>query len=227
MMQTSNQTKKPIRAMLQRAWQIVREDRDTYLVLNILYYGLVILGMAYVAFFDPKLQERLLQSTGIAFTSGPLAAVGEAYVVGDVMRSIALTLGVNLILGSLLQMTLPTLLIPFFGLLVGAFRAILWGLLLSPSHSDLIGPMIPHTLTLVLEGQAYILVMLAAFMHARAWTKPQTYGLDSRWHGYLEGLRRTAWTYLLVVLLLVAAAVYEALDVIFLAPWFASLLGGQ
>jgi len=38
-----------------------------------------------------------------------------------------------------------------------------WGLILSPSHPELAGPMIPHSLTLILEGQAYVVAMLAVW----------------------------------------------------------------
>ncbi len=205
---------------LQRVWSTIREEKEAYIYINILYYGLVVLGMAYVAFFNPGLQETLLKVSGQTFTEGPLAAVGKAYGSGQVLQSILITFVVNLFLGSMIQMTLPSLIIPFSGLLLGVYRAILWGLLLSPSNAKLAGPMIPHSLTLILEGQAYILVMLSIYIHGKAFLRPQIYGIESRLGGYLEGLRRTGWIYVLVSLLLAVAAVYEALEVIYLAPLF-------
>jgi hypothetical protein len=80
--------------------------------------------------------------------------------------------------------------------------------------------MIPHSLTLILEGEAYILAMLAAYVHGKALLFPRTVGAESRLIAYVEGLKRTGWLYILVVVMLAVAAVYEALEVIYLAPLF-------
>ena len=205
---------------LQRVWLVIQEEKEAYIYLNILYYGLVVLGMVYVTFFNPSLQETLMQAAGKAFTEGPLAVVGNAYSGGQVVHSMIITFIVNLFLGSMIEMSLPSLIIPFSGLLMGVYRAILWGLLLSPSNASLAGPMIPHSLTLLIEGQAYILVMLSIYIHGKAFLRPEAYGVEGRLRGYLEGLRRTGWIYLLVAIMLAIAAIYEALEVIYLAPLF-------
>jgi hypothetical protein len=83
----------------------------------------------------------------------------------------------------------------------------LWGLLLSPSNAELAGPMIPHSLVLLLVGQAYIIAMLAAFIHSKAFIRPKSYNILGHWNGYKEGLRRAVW-------------IYEAVEGIYLAPLF-------
>jgi hypothetical protein len=213
---TTPQTSNPLR----RALMVIQAEKGAYIYLNILYYGLVLLGMIYVTFFNPGLQETLMQAAGKAFNEGPLAAVGSAYGGGQVFQAMVVTFIVNLFLGSMVEMSLPSLIIPFSGLLMGVYRAILWGLLLSPANASLSGPMIPHSLTLLIEGQAYILVMLAIYIHGKAFLRPQAYGMQGRLHGYLEGLKRTGWIYLLVTLVLAIAAIYEAFEVIYLAPLF-------
>jgi hypothetical protein len=140
-----------------------------------------------------------------------------------VLSAIVLTFVVNLVLGSVIEMSLPALIIPFSGILMGIFRALMWGLLLAPSGPNLAGPMIPHSLTLIVEGQAYILVMLAAYLHGKAFLQPAVYGLKGHLRGYMSGLKLTGWIYLLVTMLLAVAAVYEALEVIYLAPLFGQL----
>jgi hypothetical protein len=210
----------PVRNPLRRAWTVVRQDWRAYITLNCIYYGLVALGMIYVAFINPELQNNLIKAVGQSFTQGPLASVGSAYSGGKVASAMLLTFVVNLLLGSVIQISLPSLIIPFSGLLMGVVRACLWGLLLSPSNTSLAGPMIPHSLVLLLEGQAYILVMLSVFVQGKAFVRPQAYQIDGHLRGYLEGLRRAGWIYLLVVLTLAGAAIYEALEVIYLAPLF-------
>jgi hypothetical protein len=200
--------------------QIIRRNMRAYLVINAIYYGLVIAGMIYVI-GNPGLQETLLDAVGQSFSSeGPLAAVGEAYGGGTVLNAMLLTFVVNLFLGSFVFITLPSLIVPFSGLLMGVYRASLWGLLLSPSKPELLGPMIPHSLTLLLEGQAYIVAMLGVYVLGKALIRPETVGESSHWRGYLAGLKATGVLYVAVTGLLAVAAVYEALEVIYLAPLF-------
>ena len=201
--------------VIQSALEAIKESPRAYIVLNLVYYGLVVCGMIYVA-FNPSLQQSLIKAVGSAFTEGPLSAVGSAYVGGQVLRAMVLTFVVNLIIGSIAVITLPSLVIPFSGLLIGAFRAVLWGLLLSPTSPELRLVMIPHSLVLILEGQAYILAMLAVYVHGRAFLWPRSVGAATRRQGYELGVKRSVRIYLLVVLLLAVAAVYEALEVIFI-----------
>ena len=201
--------------LIKEAWKLVLEFRRPYIVLNSVYYGLIVVGTVFVAFSRP-LQEALLKQVGEAFTKGPLAAVVGAYIGGHVWRAMILTFVVNLVGGSFASITLPSLVIPFSGLFVGGFRALIWGLLLSPSIPELRRVMVPHSLTLLLEGQAYILAMLAAYVQGRAFVWPGTVGATTHSQGYLEGVKRSGRLYLLVVIFLAVAAVYEALSVIFI-----------
>lgn len=199
--------------LLKSAWGLVQENRRAYIVINIVYYALVAVCMIYVA-FNQELQEQLLKMAGQAFMTGPLAVVGESYVNARVLTAILATFFVNLLIGSFGTITLPSLVIPFGGFLIGIYRAVLWGLLLSPAHLDMRLIMIPHSLTLILEGQAYILTLLAAYIQGRAFLWPKTVGLESRAKGYVEGLKRTGKLYVLVVLTLAIAAIYEVIEVV-------------
>jgi len=199
--------------LLKSAWGLVQENRRAYITLNILYYSLVLIFMVYVAFNRP-LQDELLKSVGASFMTGPLSFVGNAYFNAKVLTAIGATFFVNLFVGSIGTITLPSLVIPFSGVLIGFYRAALWGLILSPAHPDLRLIMIPHSLTLILEGQAYILTMLAAYIQGKAFLWPKSVGLERRGQGYLEGVKRTGKIYLLVLLTLLIAAVYEVIEVI-------------
>lgn len=199
--------------LIRDSWQVVLENRRAYVTINALYYGLVLAGMA-VAFARPEVQQALLRVVGESFSpSGEMASVVTAYQSGDVWSAALLTFGVNLVLGSFLVLTLPSLIVPFFGMVMGAYRAILWGLLLAP-QGVLALPMIPHSLTLVLEGQGYILALLGAYTVGKGLFRPAAYGAPGPWQGYLAGLRRCARLYVLVIVVLAVAAVYEALEVI-------------
>jgi hypothetical protein len=201
---------------IRSAWALVQENRKAYLVINAVYYGLVIIFMIYAAFNQP-LQEMLLKQVGAAFMRGPLSFVGEAYNNARVLPAIASTFLVNLFVGSFVDITLPSLLMPFSGLLIGGVRAVLWGLILSPANPALRLAMIPHSVTLLLEGQGYILALLAAWIQGRAFLQPWTVGAGGLGRGYFEGIKRTATLYILVILVLAAAAVYEVIEVVLIA----------
>jgi len=205
--------------LIRSALAVIAAHKQAYIILNVLYYAVVILGMVYVS-TNPELQNELMEAIGQAFTEGPLASVGAAYGTGQVISASIQTFLVNLLIGSLATITVPSLFLPASGMLMGVYRAILWGLLLSPTDARLAGPMIPHSLTLILEGQAYIIAMLAAWVHARAFFSPKSVGETSHVRGYLQGLKQTGLLYLLITILLAVAAIYEALEVIYLAPLF-------
>ena len=71
---------------------------------------------------------------------------------------------------------------------------------------------------LVLEGQGYVLAMLAAWVQGRAFLSPQSVGAADRGQGYLAGLKRALHLYVLVALVLAVAAVYEAAVAIVIIP---------
>ena len=200
--------------LLRSAWQVVSRYRTAYVAINFGYYGLVLVGMLYVAVIDPAVQERLLGDVGTSLTEGPLATVGGAYLGGNVAAAAALTFVVNFVVGAVVTITLPSLIVPFAGVVLGAYRAVLWGLLLAPTSRELALVMIPHSLTLLLEGQAYVLAIFAACVHGVAFLRPQSVGATSRRQGYVVGLRMAARVYVLVLVVLASAAVYEALEVV-------------
>ncbi|MCJ7723298.1 MAG: hypothetical protein MUP03_04125 [Anaerolineales bacterium] len=205
--------------LVRNSWVMVQDNRRPYLAINLTFYGLVLFFMIYAAFNQP-LQRDLINAVGQSFMTGPLSIVKSAYMNAEVLKAIALTFSVNLFIGALITITLPSLIIPFSGLLMGFIRATLWGLILSPANPDLRLVMIPHTITLLLEGQAYILAMLAAYIQGRAFLEPGTIAIVGRWKGYLEGLRRTVRIYLLVIITLVIAAVYEVIEVVLIMKFF-------
>jgi hypothetical protein len=202
--------------LLKDAWEIVRENRAAYIVINTVYYGLVIIFMI-VAAFNRPLQDMLLKSVGQAFLSGPLSALGSAYINAEMLKAIGMTFVVNLVLGTFLYITIPSAIIPFLGFLLGVFRASLWGLLFSPLHPQIRPVIVPAIITILLEGQGYILALLAAYVQGRAFLSPKTVRVEGHVRGYVEGLKLTGKIYILVILTLAVAAICEVLEVVVMA----------
>ena len=82
--------------LLERAWDILVRNRYPYFALNILYYGLIILLMAYAA-FNTSLQDRVLQSSGPLYMGGALLMNEKTAVDDDVIKGLGMTFLVNVL----------------------------------------------------------------------------------------------------------------------------------
>jgi hypothetical protein len=202
--------------LFDRAWEIIDENRRVYILINIVYYGLIVLAMIYVAFNQP-LQTEMLKTANEKLLTGALAMIGKEYGPNEFLWAIGAMYFANLMGASYGAITFPSFIIPFAGMALGAFRAVEWGLVFSPANPDIRPAMIMHSLTLVLEGQAYILAMLGAYVHGRMLIWPQTAGLTSRRQAYIEGVRQTGTLYMLIMVVLAIAAIYAVIEVVVLS----------
>jgi hypothetical protein len=218
---SSSKENHPVKA-LRAALRIIGDAKRPYVILNLVYYGLVACGVTYAA-FDRSIQQSLLENVDNALTAGPLAAVAEAYRAEQVVLAVGLTVGINLAVGSFASITLPSLIIPFSGLLVAGIRAVTWGLLFSPQSVSELSPGealtgVLFVVLVILEGQGYILAAMGAYLQGRAFLWPQRAGATGHRQGYWRGLKDAARIYLLVALVLLVAAVYEVWFAVAAAP---------
>jgi hypothetical protein len=72
--------------------------------------------------------------------------------------------------------------------------------------------------TYVIEFQAYILLVLGAYLLGRSWLRPGSVGAPNRRAGYVSGLRQIGWLSLPALVLFVIGAVYEAFTLRYLVP---------
>jgi hypothetical protein len=196
---------RPLRAMLRY--------RGLLWTLHVAAFGLILLGGA-VAWLVPVTQDFLLDAltTAIRSGEGPLGLAGKAYGSGSVPRAALVTFGVNFLFGSVVSITLPSLIAPGVGVLMLLFRPLIVGIALAPTMAELSRPMLPHAFTILLEMEAYIvagffalLVPIWLFRRRAGRTILSRYG-----RAVLLNLQGN----LLVAIILVVAAVYEAIEVI-------------
>lgn len=182
----------------------------------------MVLLSAIISGQNPSIVQWLRESTAQALTNGgPLTIVANAYIDGDFLVAVILTFIVNLIVGAIFYITLPSLVIPFFGLVMGLFRAVLWGLLVLPLIPFEVYS-VPAWLTILAEGEGYILAMLAAYVQGKAFLLPKSVNAATRRQGYIMGLKVTWRLYVLIVFILAVAAIWEAFAVIYLMPMLGS-----
>ncbi len=194
---------------------IFRKDFKLFLIINAIYFGAILLG-ALIALAYPDLQMSLVMATGQTYASGsPLSSVGDAYLSGNVLVAAVLTFLMNFFLGTIVMMTIPSLIIPFWALLFGAYRALLWGIMLVVPIPGVmpLSLLAPHYLTLLLEGEAYVVAIFACTRGLIALLKPKSFGTDSRLKAYKQSIIDNGKLLVIVALLLAVAATYEAVEV--------------
>lgn len=188
----------------QRPFQVVRQNLRVYLVLNAAAYGLFLVGFV-IGIIFPELHAA--QASGL-----------EDDGTGELVRWLvntpplfALTIfGVNVFRLSLLTIILPSLIVPFAGLAFFAYWVVQTGITIAPTSAEAWVQFIPHSLTLVIELQAYILLLLGAHLLGRSWLFPHTVDAKNRRQGYVLGLRNIGLLALPALALLIIGAVWEA-----------------
>jgi hypothetical protein len=188
--------------IIKNASGTINNYKGTYLALNAAYYGFFIIGMLYT-FFDPTPRNALNAANAQLFSSTPLlSSVVRAYSSGSILSAALWTFVANLFIGVFLYITVPSLLHPFIGIGLICYRALCWGLIFSPAPYK---PYLPfHWVTLAIEGQAYVIAMLAGYI---SWQLRK-----QRRPAYHAGV--TVILYTFVIILLAVSAVYEAWEVI-------------
>jgi hypothetical protein len=176
------------------------------------YFGLTILASLLIYEAAP-VQTALLGvvQSQIGSGEGVLGIAGKAYGSGQIPIAAATTFGINFLLGSLVHITLPSLIVPGSGVLMAAFRAIMWGVLLAPTFTSLSMASLPHSLTILLEGEAYILASFFALLLPIYLFRRRPAGVFAR---YGRGVSINLEGALLVAAVVFVAACYEAVEVI-------------
>ncbi|MEV4736597.1 MULTISPECIES: hypothetical protein [unclassified Microbacterium] len=209
----------PVRVRFwRRPFQVVRENLRVYLILNAATYGLFLVGFV-IGLLFPDL---------VAAEAAGLEADGTGELVRwlvNIPPLFALTiLGVNLFRLSGLIIVLPSLIVPFAGLAFFGHWALTTGITLVQTTPTGWVAMIPHSLTVVIELQAYILFLLGAFLIGKYWLFPRTVQAKNRRQGYLRGLRTLGLLALPALVLLIVGAVWEAYSLRYLVQPLSQLL---
>jgi hypothetical protein len=180
---------------------------------HVIYFGLVIFGSWLIAGV-PEMQTVLMSKVreALATRTNPLGVAGEAYLSGNVPLAAVVTFLINFVLGSLAMITLPSSILPGCGALLATIRAFAWGLILAPLSRAIALAMLPHSLTMLLEGEGYILatifsILIPIYIVRRRLGR----NVFTRFgHALMLGLKSQFW----IALVLAIAAIYEATEVI-------------
>lgn len=192
---------------------IFRKDWKLFLATNAFYFGLVIVGVL-IALASPGTQAIMVKAILQGATSGQMAPVTQAYSSGSVLRAAATTFRFNFVSGTLLYITIPSLVLPPVALLTGGFRALIWGIaLVLPYGSMTMAKLLPHYPTLLLEGEGYVVAIFGSMRQIMALLWPGRFGRQSRTNAYLAAIVDNLKLLPVVAAILAVSALYEALEV--------------
>jgi len=198
--------------------EIFAKDKKLFLLTNAYYFGLVILG-ALIALAFPQAQRYMLDMAQIGLSSGPLSGIGSAYTSGNVLYAAAVTFVTNLFLGTIVEITIPSLIVPIWAPIMGLIRALMWGIMLIVPVPGVLpwNTVVPHYLTILLEGEAYVVAIFACLRQVKVLFKLGSLPKGQRLKAYLTAIADNIKLLAVVALLLAVAALYEAWEVMFFA----------
>ncbi len=198
--------------------EIFRKDKKLFILVNVFYFGVMLLGAA-IALMSPQSQVEMLTATRQELSTGPFSPVTGAYVSGDMLSAASITFAMNYALGTLGTITLPSLVIPIWAPIMGGIRSLAWGIMILVPVEGLypVNIALPHYLTLLLEGEAYAIAIFACLRQVKALLRPRDFGTDSRLKAYAASIIDNARLQLVVIPILAVAALYEGWEVIFFA----------
>lgn len=198
--------------LLRRALEIVQASRRAYLALNAILYGSVLAGFGAGLLF-PGLTAAQMES----FEDGGQADLVRSLLENPWLFALAI-LANNALRAGLLNLVLPSMIVPFAGIVWYVYSLFTVGLMLAPVDRDGWLVLVPHSLTVVMEVQAYVLLALGAYLLGRAWIWPRTVDAENRRQAYVAGLRQLGVLSLPALALLVVFALYESFSIVYLVP---------
>lgn len=198
--------------LFRRALETIQANRRAYLALNAILYGSVLAGFGAGLLF-PGLTAAQRES----FEAGGQADLVRSLLDNPWLFALAI-LANNALRAGLLNIVLPSMIVPFAGVVWYVYSLFTVGLLLAPVDRDGWLVLIPHSLTVVMEIQAYVLLALGAYLLGRAWIWPRTVDAENRRQAYLRGLRQLGVLSLPALALLVVFAFYESFSIVYLVP---------
>lgn len=197
---------------IRKAFQVIGSNLRAYLVMNALVYGAVILGLVLGVVFP------VANTTATDAFAGSGANGLVQNVAGNGLVFALTIFAVNVFPTALLQITLSSMVIPFVGLGIFTLNALRLGIMLAPVDTGSALTLIPHSLTMLIEFQAYVLVMLGAYLLGRSWIRPATVDASTHRRGYVRGLALLGRLWLPALVLFAVGAVYEVLELYYLVP---------
>jgi hypothetical protein len=205
---------------LSDAIYILKKDRRLLAYLNALYFCVIVVG-ATLALISPDFHLSMVQYLGYETISGPLGAQQPANAV-DALIAAGNRLASIFVVDTVLMITAPSVIMPLWAPIIGAARFFIWGVAyVSPLEGVLtLGDLLPQYVSILLEGEAYIIAIFACVRQIAAAVDGMGFGFSWMIKRYGDAIGENLKLLIIVLLLLAAAALYQA----FLIPALSGIL---
>ncbi len=200
-------------AVFRPAMRAAVEHPRLVFFMHLFLYGIFFVGSLSTLVY-PFANVMIQEYVRHVFTDGGLGYVGEAYGSGNILRAAAATWLNNFIVQTAGLTMLLSVIVPMLGVLKTAASFAIAGLGMTPLWTGMPGVFVPHSITMVLELEAYIYACVAVCVF---WGH-LVHGIRAGRAGDAahESLMTLLSMTLLAGLLLAMAALYEAASLILL-----------
>lgn len=179
--------------------------------LHAAFYGTFLLTM-FLALRYPAWNMTLTRFVAQIFTEGELSFIGQAYASENIARAALATFYHNYVTATLLLTLAVSLIVPGAGVLKTWTSFAFMGFAMSPLWTGTLSAYTYHSLTMVMEFEAYILASFAAAVYAVRVASGLFRGNAPQ--GFARGLRVMLGAAVLSGCILAAAALYEAVTLL-------------
>ena len=124
-------------------------------------YGLLIIGLL-IGIMFPEVRDARVDAV---LAGGSLTGVSD--LASSVWPLAAVVLFNNVLVASLAVIVLPSLVIPFAGIALFAISLVDTGILLAPVDAEAAWALLPHSVVLLVEFQAYVLLIFGVMLTAQ------------------------------------------------------------
>ncbi|HTX44247.1 MAG TPA: hypothetical protein VMC61_05915 [Methanocella sp.] len=173
---------------------IIKKNWKLLAGLNAMYFCVVVIGAA-LALMSPSLHLSMFQligsETDLSFSSSLIYA---------------------------LLITFPSIILPIWGPIIGASKFFIWGVAYVapiPGGATL-GSLLPQYILMLLQGEAYIIAIFACVRQLTVALASADEGFRQALKEYIKAVFDSMKLLIIVALLLIAAALFQALMVRFL-----------
>jgi len=157
--------------------QTIRNEIRPFLIVNAIALGLFLVGFVLGLVFPELVQAQADDFEASGQTDLLLRVFQNPWLFALVIFAVnTFTVGAAMIV-------LPSMVAPCLGSPVFAWTAVNIGMAIAPTTPTLWVGFIPHSLTLIIEFEAYALLMLGAWILGRSWLRPGTIGATTRRQG--------------------------------------------
>lgn len=198
-----------MRNLFREGLEYYRRHWKLLLSIAVTYYGLVFVVGLLVALTPGggELQETLIQQAGSEIETA-LPGLLEAYLNNPIL-AVGYTFVINLVLGTVLWITIPGLILFVLAPLTAFYRAMAWGIIFAPTQPSLVILVLP---TLLSEGLGYVLAVVPSMRLGMSWLLPKLAFKQealSRGQAFRKAFYEMGHAYLIVIIALLAAAIIE------------------